>query len=61
MSRAGHARLEGTTPNTKSVAPRVKNLKPITQTANWDDLPTLPSETGKDVSLEFALSKRGAK
>ncbi len=56
MSRAGQgAGLSRTAHiDTRIVAPRAKNLKPITQATNWDDLPTLPNETSKDVPLEFA-------
>lgn len=57
MSRAGQGAGISRTAQTgtRIVAPRVKNLKPITQATNWDDLPTLPNEAAKDAPLEFAL------
>ncbi len=61
MSRAGntgHSRTAQT--DTRIVAPRVKNLKPITQATNWDDLPTLPNEAVKDAPLEFAKAVQRA-
>jgi hypothetical protein len=67
MSRVSHAG-HSSKPN-QSVAPRATpaqkapmtprpraRLAVITNTINWDDLPTLPSETGKEQPLEFALT-----
>lgn len=65
MSRAvASARLEGGARDTSTVAPRAKNLKPITKAVYWEELPTLPNDTSTQPPLEFDVlnprRKRGA-